>query len=136
MSFGAGTLALPDTSRSRWTSPSSRQRLPNSRAETPARSVPATSGRTRFVPPDAGDDNNVRGKVTCGASSRSCYQAHAWGVSPPGPDQISSSRRMISSDREISNERRLPVSCSAVRGPMMAAVTDLGIESLVPAFDE
>ena len=51
------------------------------------------------------------------------HQAYASGASPPGPGQISSSRCSVSSDSAISSARRLPVSCSIVRGPMIGAVT-------------
>src|SRR5690554_4106372 len=51
------------------------------------------------------------------------YQANASGDSPPGPGQISSNFFISSSPSLISTARRLSVSCSIVRGPMMGAVT-------------
>jgi hypothetical protein len=44
------------------------------------------------------------------------HHAYAPGASPPGPGQISSSRRTVSSRRVISSARRLSSSCPTVRG--------------------
>lgn len=51
------------------------------------------------------------------------YQAYASGASPPGPGQISSSLRSVSSDKVTSRARWLVASCAAVRGPTIVAVT-------------
>jgi SAM-dependent methyltransferase len=51
------------------------------------------------------------------------HQAYASGAGPPGPGKISSSFFNAASSSVIARARRLPVSCSVVRGPMIGAVT-------------